>query len=89
LRRAANDVLLCVIELLALRSGHAYQSAHLHHHARFPHADDIEAAAAGQTLWLALAHGGVFQVRIRLWVALAAALRSCFSCTLTVGNMDV
>src|SRR5262245_22938445 len=28
-----NDVLLCLVELLALRSGHAYQASHLHHHA--------------------------------------------------------
>jgi beta-carotene hydroxylase len=35
LSRTTNDILLCVIELLALRSGHAYQAAHLHHHARF------------------------------------------------------
>src|SRR6266550_697855 len=33
LPRWLNDLLLCVVELLALRSGHAYQAAHLHHHA--------------------------------------------------------
>src|SRR5262245_48197160 len=43
LKRLTNDVLLCVIELISLRSGHAYQAAHLHHHARFPHDDDVEA----------------------------------------------
>lgn len=42
---------LCVVELLALRSGHAYQAAHLNHHARFPHRDDIEATAARRS-WL-------------------------------------
>src|SRR5207237_4495123 len=31
LPRRVNDALLCGIELLALRSGHAYQAAHLHH----------------------------------------------------------
>src|ERR1700677_5058782 len=46
LGRTVNDVLLCVIELLALRSGHAYQAAHLHHHARYPALDDVEGAAA-------------------------------------------
>src|SRR5262245_39961185 len=39
LSRRANDLLLSLIELLAIRSGHAYQLAHLHHHARFPEAD--------------------------------------------------
>jgi beta-carotene hydroxylase len=63
----ANDVLLCAIELLALRSGHAYQAAHLHHHARFPHADDVEAQAAGTSIWRALAEGGIFQFRIFFW----------------------
>ena len=36
-----NEVLLCVVELLALRSGHAYRAVHLHHHARFPAAGEI------------------------------------------------
>src|SRR5262245_61953712 len=52
-----NDLLLSVIELLALRSGHAYQAAHLHHHARFPHADDVEGRAAGRSLAGAIAEG--------------------------------
>src|SRR5207237_2035614 len=62
-----NDLLLCVIELLALRSGHAYQASHLHHHARFPHADDIEATAARRSWFGALAEGIVFQFRIWFW----------------------
>src|SRR5262245_10481889 len=37
LRRRTNGFLLSLIELLALRSGHAYRAAHLHHHARYPH----------------------------------------------------
>jgi beta-carotene hydroxylase len=67
LPRAVNDWLLCLIELLALRSGHAYQAAHLHHHARFPHPDDIEATAARRSWAGALAEGLVFQFRIWLW----------------------
>ena len=67
LPRAVNDVLLCVIELLALRSGHAYQAAHLHHHARYPHEDDVEAIAARRSWAGALAEGVVFQPRIWLW----------------------
>src|SRR5207248_5152209 len=57
LPRAANEVLLCAIELLALRSGHAYRAAHLNHHARFPHPDDVEATAAGKSWLGALAEG--------------------------------
>jgi beta-carotene hydroxylase len=67
LPRPVNDWLLCVIELLALRTGHAYQAAHLHHHARFPHPDDIEATAAWRSWVGALAEGLVFPFRIWLW----------------------
>jgi beta-carotene hydroxylase len=62
-----NDVLLCVIELCALRSGHAYQLAHLHHHARYPAADDIESAAARRSLVGAVAEGFTFQPRLWWW----------------------
>jgi beta-carotene hydroxylase len=67
LPRRANDALLCVVELLALRSGHAYQAAHLNHHARYPHPDDIEATAARRSWAGALAEGLVFQPRVWLW----------------------
>ncbi len=67
LPRWVNDVLLCVIELLALRSGHAYQAAHLHHHARFPHDDDVEAIRASRSLLGAFVEGFVGQVRIWIW----------------------
>jgi len=62
-----NDLLLSVIEVLCLRSGHAYQAAHLNHHARFPHDDDIEAEAARMSLAGALVQGVVFQFRIYGW----------------------
>jgi beta-carotene hydroxylase len=67
LPRRTNDVLLCVVELLTLRSGHAYQAAHLHHHDRYPNPDDVEARAARRSLVGALAEGPVFQLRIWLW----------------------
>jgi len=67
LPRRANDWLLCLTELLALRSGHAYQAAHLHHHARFPHPDDIEAAASRMSWPRALAEGVIFPYRIWWW----------------------
>lgn len=62
-----NDLLLCGIELLALRSGHAYQMAHLHHHARYPADDDVEATASKKTCVGALAEGFTFQPRIWWW----------------------
>lgn len=67
LRRSVNDLFLSLIELLALRSGHAYRAAHLHHHARFPHSDDIEGAAAGMSLPRTLFEGVIFQSKIWLW----------------------
>jgi beta-carotene hydroxylase len=67
LPKAANDMLLCLVELLALRSGHAYQAAHLHHHVRYPYTDDIEATAARQSFWGALGEGPTFQLRIWWW----------------------
>jgi fatty acid desaturase len=67
LPRRVNDGLLCVLELLALRSGHAYRAAHLHHHARYPHPDDIESTAARKSWLGALAEGPAFPFRIWLW----------------------
>jgi len=67
LPRRWNEVFLTVIELLAFRSGHAYRLAHLHHHARFPHDDDIEGAAAKMSFPRTMAEGVIFQPRIMLW----------------------
>jgi beta-carotene hydroxylase len=67
LGRTVNDVLLCVIELLAVRSGHAYRAAHLNHHARFPCPDDVEAIASRRSLLGALVEGVVSQPRILVW----------------------
>lgn len=61
---AFNECLLCAVELMAFRSGHAYRFAHLNHHARFPAADDLEGAAAGMTWWRALLDGVTLQPRI-------------------------
>jgi beta-carotene hydroxylase len=62
-----NIFLLSLIEALCLRSGHAYRQAHLHHHARFPHPDDIEGAAAGMSLTKTILEGIIFQPRIWCW----------------------
>ena len=76
LPRRLNDVLLLIIELAGLRSGHAYQAAHLQHHARFPYADDVEGAPAHGTLIGALLAGPLHQLRIWCW-AVRHARRHC------------
>jgi len=67
LRKSVNDVFLSIIELLALRSGHAYRLAHLHHHARYPAPDDIEGAAAGMSLFGALHEGVTYNFKLYFW----------------------
>jgi beta-carotene hydroxylase len=69
LPRPVNAFFLTVIELLAFRSGHAYRLAHLHHHARFPHDDDIEGAAARMSFLRTILEGMIFQPKIMLWAA--------------------
>src|SRR5882724_8313124 len=66
LPRWLNEALLCAIELIGFRSGHAYRFTHLHHHARFPADDDIEARSARMSLIGALLDGLTLQPR--LWV---------------------
>lgn len=58
---------LTLIELLALRSGHAYQRAHLHHHRTFPTNKDIEGNASKLSFLSVLFCGITFQVKIWLW----------------------
>ena len=67
LRRSVNDWFLGLIELLALRSGHAYRLAHLHHHARYPAPDDLEGAAAGMSLAGALREGLTYNFKLYFW----------------------
>lgn len=62
-----NELLLCLTELTALRSGHAYRVSHLHHHARFPHEDDIEACGTRRSLLGVILLGFTLQFRIWLW----------------------
>lgn len=62
-----NHFFLTLIELLALRSGHAYQRAHLHHHRTFPTNKDIEGNASKLSFLSVLFCGITFQVKIWLW----------------------
>jgi len=75
LPRWVNDLLLSATELLALRSGHAYQMAHLYHHAQFPDEDDVEGAAARMSFWRALLEGPIYQLRIWPWALRRATPR--------------
>jgi beta-carotene hydroxylase len=75
LRRWPNDLLLSATELLCLRSGHAYQMAHLHHHAHFPDEDDVEGASARMSFARALLEGPIYQLRIWPWALRRAAPR--------------
>ena len=65
-----NEGLLCAVELLAFRSGHAYRTVHLNHHAHFPEEGDLEGAAAAMSLPRALLDGLTLQYRL-WWYALA------------------
>lgn len=67
LPRKYNTFFLSTIELLTLRSGHAYRAAHLYHHKRYPHDDDIEGAASKMTLIRTLFEGVIFQPKICIW----------------------
>ena len=61
--------------MLTLRSGHAYRLAHLHHHRRYPHDDDIEGAAAKMSLTRTLLEGIIFQPKICIWALRTAKKR--------------
>ena len=67
LPRWLNEPLLTALELTGLRSGHAYRLSHLHHHARFPAEDDIEASSARLRLIPALLDGVTLQPRLLVW----------------------
>lgn len=67
LPRWLNEILLTSIELLGFRSGHAYRVSHLHHHARFPAEDDIEARVGNLSLRRAFLEGFTLQVRLYFW----------------------
>jgi beta-carotene hydroxylase len=62
-----NETMLCAIELMSFRSGHAFRTTHLHHHQKFPHDDDLEGAAAKMPWWRALADGLTAQGRLWWW----------------------
>ena len=75
LSQRMNETMLTLIELLSLRSGHAYRLSHLHHHARYPAEDDLEAAASKRSLGGALLEGVTFHFRLWVWALKRAGKR--------------
>lgn len=67
LSRRWNDLLLTLLEAATFRSGRAYALAHRHHHARFPHADDVEGAAAHLPWWRAAVSGLWYVPGVWVW----------------------
>ncbi len=67
LKRGLNSVLLSGIELLVLRSGHAFKMAHLNHHKHFPHEGDIEGQTAHMSFLRTLFEGPVYHAKLYFW----------------------
>ena len=67
--RKANEFWLCVLELMVLRSGHAFRRTHLEHHRHFPEEDDVEGRVARMTWWRALLDGVGNQARLFIWAS--------------------
>lgn len=65
--RWLNECLLSLIEMLVLRSGHAFRISHLCHHRHFPDSEDMEGKAAKMPLWRALLEGVGQQTRLFVW----------------------
>lgn len=66
LPKRATDILLMVVQLLVLQSGHAYRISHLHHHRAFPHSSDAEGNPAHHSLWRVLLEGPLYILRVTL-----------------------
>jgi C-3',4' desaturase CrtD len=62
-----NEIMLSLIGMLVLESGHAYKASHLQHHRRFPHDDDPEGDPARMSFVRALLEGPIFLFRLWLW----------------------
>lgn len=67
LPRWLNGIMLALIGMLVLESGHAYRVTHLQHHRRFPHDDDPEGDPARMSFWRSILEGPIFLFRLWLW----------------------
>lgn len=72
LQKKWNIFFLTLIELLCLRSGHAFKTAHLNHHKKFPHKDDIEGRSIHKSLFKTLISGITYIISIYFW-----SLKNC------------
>lgn len=62
-----NNILLALIGMLVLESGHAYRATHLQHHRCFPDDDDPEGDPARMGFWRTILEGPIFLFRLWLW----------------------
>jgi beta-carotene hydroxylase len=67
LRRRTNSLLLGLLSLLMLDSGHALQATHAAHHRQFPGPSDPEAYMATWTVWRVLLEGPRYRYRLWAW----------------------
>ncbi|MES2593285.1 MAG: fatty acid desaturase [Bacteroidota bacterium] len=67
INKGLNNVLLSVIEMLVLRSGHAFKICHLQHHRAFPDHSDIEGASAHMSFIRTLLEGPFYFFRLYRW----------------------
>lgn len=67
LPKRMRDFLLFITELLMLRSGHAYEVAHINHHQTFPKKNDFEGLPAHWSFLKTACHAPFYFFRIWLW----------------------
>ena len=65
-KKLAN-FLLSAIEMLVLRSGHAFKICHLQHHRAFPDHSDVEGTSAYKSFFGALLEGPFYFYRLYVW----------------------
>ncbi len=75
LKRKVNTVLLTIIEMLVLRSGHTFKIAHLNHHKCFPHKEDIEGEAAHMSFLRTIIEGPIYHFKLYGWAWKKAVCR--------------
>jgi beta-carotene hydroxylase len=62
-----NTLLLSLIELLVIRSGHSFRLCHLNHHKHFPDKKDVEGLAVHMPFYRVLLEGPIYQFRLFAW----------------------
>ncbi len=67
INKKLNTILLSIVEMLVLRSGHSFRICHLQHHRVFPRRSDIEGAVAHLSLLRTLLEGPIYFFRLYIW----------------------